>query len=366
VTVSLSEARDRAAAASGLPPIVGDSRALRDAVSLAQRTAESRLPVLLVAPTGCGKELFAHHIHRWSGRPGELVDVNCAALPESLIESELFGHGAEAFTGARRAKPGLIEVANGKSFLLDEIPSLSLALQAKLLRVIEAQELRRVGELAKRPIDVRFIAAAQDDLSARVLARVFREDLFHRLAGVIIQIPPLAERPEDVLPLARHFANCLSLALETAAERALLEHEWPGNVRELRMVIERSACLTEGGIVTERIVNAALAAGTMAGIRASHGTTNPDRIVANARRRAGIMGPPAADDWGARSSLRGDRSALASSVERCGGNIAKAARSLGVPRTTLLRWLREVGLVRTERPGRRTERGVAASIEWTP
>lgn len=311
----------------GPPPIIGRSRTLREAVHLAQRVARSRLPVLLVAPTGSGKDLFAHHIHRWSGRSGELVDVNCAALPEMLLESELFGHAAGAFTGARRPKPGLIEVSDGKSCFLDEISSLSPALQAKLLRVIESQEVRRVGEVGKRRVDVRFLAAAQGDLWDRVSRREFRTDLYHRLAGVVIRIAPLRERPDDVLPLAHFFARRVGRTVEPAAAEVLLHHEWPGNARELRMVIERAACLTERGLIGSNAVAEAICLGA-----ADAG------VVGGAPTALGGSGMPDG------RSLRGNRGRLREIVARNNGSIARTARTLRLPRATLQRWLREVGL----------------------
>ena len=308
----------------GLAPIIGHSAALGQAVALARRAARTRLPVFLVAPTGCGKELFAHHIHRWSGRPGEIVDVNCAALPESLMESELFGHAAGSFTGARHVKPGLIEIADGTSCLLDEIPSLSLPLQAKLLRVVETQELRRVGEVAKRRVDVRFLAAAQDDVWDRVATGAFRKDLYHRLAGIVIRIPALVERPGDVLPLARQFAASMGLGLDPAAERVLLEYEWPGNVRELRMVIERSAFLADAQVIPRRAIADAIEIGAAEG-------QGPRGRAIRARLDQG-------------RAVRGDRVRLTALVADHGGSIARTSRELRLPRATLQRWLREVGL----------------------
>jgi two-component system, NtrC family, response regulator HydG len=248
---------------SGLPPIIGVSPALRLVVELAQKFAPASIPILIVAPTGCGKELIAQHIHHWSGRGGELVDVNCAALPEQLIESELFGHDGQAFTGARRPKAGLVEAAHRGTALLDEISSLPLSLQPKLLRVLETGSVRRVGETGKREVDVRFVAAAQDDLPLRVASGVFRRDLYQRLAGVVLSIPALIERSVDILPLARHFAALQGQTLLPEAERIVADHRWPGNVRELRQVIERSCRLAENGRLPACVVAQAIELGGM-------------------------------------------------------------------------------------------------------
>jgi transcriptional regulator with PAS, ATPase and Fis domain len=274
--------------------------------------------------------LFAQHIHAWSGRPGALVDVNCAALPDTLLESELFGHAAGAFTGARRAKPGLIESADGQSCFLDEISSLTLSLQAKLLRALEMQEIRRVGEVVKRRVDVRFIAAAQDDLGARIREGAFRQDLYQRLAGVVVRIPPLAQRLEDLLPLAEHFAIRVGRRLAPDAERVLLAHTWPGNVRELGMVIERAACFDGGEVLTGSVVRDAIAAGAPVPAGDARGGS---RVING-------------------GSLRGDRPGLSRLLRRFGGRVAAAAREAGVPRSTFRHWLHEVGLAGAGLSGR--------------
>lgn len=313
-----------------LPPIIGQSQALREVVALARRVAPSDMPVLLVAPTGCGKELFAQYIHRWSGRAADLVDVNCAAIPDALLESELFGHAAGAFTGARRAKPGLLEVADRSSCFLDEISSLPLLLQAKLLRVMDTHEVRRVGELMKRRVDVRFIAAAQDDLAKRVEQGLFRPDLYQRLAGVVIRIPSLGERVEDVVPLARYFAERLHRSLDPSAESVLLEHRWRGNVRELRMSIERAALTEPSGPLGLRAVLPAIA----------HGLLDPTTPSVGGNGKQST------------ASMRGDPAALTDLLKQHKGRVAVAARAAELPRSTLRRWLEEVGLAGGRQRGR--------------
>jgi anaerobic nitric oxide reductase transcription regulator len=316
-----------------LPPIIGASRVLREAVQLAQRLAVSDLPLLLVAPTGCGKELLAQYIHAWSGRPGGLVDLNCAALPETLLESELFGHAAGAFSGARSAKPGLIEVAHGRSFFLDEVPSLSLSLQAKVLRVVEQQEFRRLGEVSNRRVHVRFIAAAQEDLAARVRQGVFRADLYHRLAGGVVWIAPLVERPADIWVLATHFAARVGRRLDPAAETVLLAYRWPGNVRELRMVIERAACVARGPELSVSAVEEAIIMG-MPECRGDvhhdgRGARSPDLSRPLASLRAVLEAA--------------ERTAIQRALALAAGHRARAATLLGISEASLYRRLGRLG-----------------------
>lgn len=318
-----------------LPPIIAESAAMKRAVVLARTFAPGDLPILIVAPTGCGKELLAQHIHRWSGWRGELVDINCAALPEHLFESELFGHDGQAYTGARREKPGLIEVANAGSLFLDEVGSFPTHLQPKLLRVLETGELRRVGETAKRRVCVRIVAAAQDDLQGLIQTGAFRRDLYQRLAGVVLVIPPLAQRPQDVLALARHFGAVRRLGLAPSAEPALLEHSWPGNVRELQQVLERSISLAADDKVTGDTIREAIALGTP-----GEAHSPPPSIVAES--------PPDADTPRTRCQPRG---VLPPVLERTlnicrelGWNGGRASLILRINRTTLYRRLRKIGL----------------------
>jgi transcriptional regulator with PAS, ATPase and Fis domain len=222
----------------------------------ADRAAESLLSVLLLGETGVGKEVLAQTIHLHSPRAaGPFLALNCAALPESLLEGELFGHDRGTFTGASQARPGLFESAEGGTLFLDEAGDLPMSVQVKLLRVLEERQILRLGERRPRPINVRFIAATNCDLKARVASGAFRRDLFFRLAGWTLTIPPLRERVADIAPLARLFAakarrelehsTPASFAVETIA---LLErHLWPGNVRELRNVVERAVASTRGG-----------------------------------------------------------------------------------------------------------------------
>jgi two-component system, NtrC family, response regulator AtoC len=227
--------------------------AMREMVALAERAARSPINVLLAGPTGAGKELVARTIHRLSPRAAcPFVALNCAGLPETLVESELFGHERGAFTGALTARTGLLEAAKGGTVFLDEIGEMPPAAQAKLLRVTETREVLPVGGLRPRPLDVRFVAATNRDLEAEVGAGRFRADLFYRLAALVITVPALAERRSEILPLARLFLEraCAGRRspprLSAAAISFLEEHPWPGNVRELRNVVERALLFCDG------------------------------------------------------------------------------------------------------------------------
>lgn len=235
--------------------IIGASPLLRRAVAQADRFARSAIPVLIVGETGSGKELVARRIHQASGRRGELVDLDCGALPREMVESLLFGHRRGAFTGAHADTPGLVAAAEGGTLFLDELSSLSLEVQAKLLRVIETREVRRLGDTTKRRVDFRLVAAVQTDLQARVSAGAFRRDLFHRVAGAIVNLPPLRARPEDLLSLAVHFAAEHDCVVAADAAAVLRCYDWPGNVRELRAVVARAALCAE----TERLDGALFA-----------------------------------------------------------------------------------------------------------
>ena len=229
--------------------IIGQSRSLRELLHEMQVVADSELPVLLLGETGVGKELFARRLHRLSRRRSKpLVHVNCAALPESLAESELFGHVKGAFSGATTDRPGRFEAANGGTLFLDEVGELPLTVQAKLLRVLQNGEIQRLGSDKPRHVDVRIVAATNRVLRDGVRDGHFRADLYHRLSVYPVHIPPLRERDNDVLLLAGHFLELnrarlglRGIRLSTSAERALLAYSWPGNVRELEHVISRAA-----------------------------------------------------------------------------------------------------------------------------
>ncbi len=247
----------------GAPTIVGEHPRLLEALRSLSRVAATETTVLLGGESGTGKELFARALHAQSDRAeGPFVAINCAAIPETLLETELFGHEKGAFTGANARKPGRFEVAHGGTLFLDEIGEMPVNLQAKVLRVLEQRSFERVGSNTTLHVDVRLVAATNRDLRAAVSARTFREDLFFRLSVFPIVIPPLRERPTDVGLLAGHFIERFSREqnkrpphLSSGAVEALQAHAWPGNVRELQNCIERAVILAEGDTIHARHLN---------------------------------------------------------------------------------------------------------------
>jgi sigma-54-specific transcriptional regulator len=223
-----------------------------------ERIAASEATVLIIGETGTGKELVARHIHSQSQRKGPFIAVNCGAFSETLIDAELFGHESGAFTGASQARSGWFEAANGGTLFLDEIGDLSLALQVKLLRVLQERQVVRLGSRKPIELDVRLVAATNVDLPKAIVAERFRSDLYYRLSVATIPLPPLNERPGDILPLARHFIDLYSVKMHVDgvqlahdAQAALLEYEWPGNIRELENVIHFALI-----VCRERIIRA--------------------------------------------------------------------------------------------------------------
>ena len=296
--------------------IIGRSPAIQRALALAERYAPTRLPVLLVGATGTGKELFAQHIHRLSGRRGPLVDVNCCALPRDMVESLLFGHKRGAFTGAVESTVGYVELSDGGTLFLDELESLAFEAQGKLLRVLETGDVERLGVGVKRHVDLRVISAVQDDISGAVAGGRFRRDLFQRVAGVVIELAPLTARPEDVVPLAEYFAGLQGRRLEPGAELVLLDYSWPGNVRELQLVLERAGQLADNGTLPASVMAEAIALGI------------PGREQINGR--------PAPVDDARREFLR--------MCEALRWDNARITRHLGITRMTLYRRLRAAGV----------------------
>ncbi|MBA2459513.1 MAG: sigma-54-dependent Fis family transcriptional regulator [Gemmatimonadales bacterium] len=298
----------------------GRSPLLRDAIERAARIIpHPNVTVLITGETGTGKELLARAIHYNGPRSaGPFVDVNCVAMPDQLLESELFGHEKGAFTGATSAKPGLFEVAHGGTLFLDEIGHLSLPMQGKLLRALEQRVVRRVGGTRPIPVDVRIVSATHVDLAAAVRRQEFREDLLHRLNVIPIELPPLRARREDLLPLARHFLARFAAeygvpepSLTRAAARALELHPWAGNVRELRNVLERVTLLGAGGEVDIEDLGLEPAGSPLPG----SGLPFPATLEQITRAAAGAM------------------------TELCDGNKSESARRLGISRTRLLRIL---------------------------
>lgn len=314
--------------------IVARSQAMLSLLSLCDRLAPTSIAVMILGETGTGKELVARAIHERSPRAkGPLVAINCAALPENLLEAELFGFERGAFSGAVAAKPGLFEAAHGGTLALDEIGDLALGLQAKLLRVLERGELTRLGSIRPRAVDVRIVSSTHRSLEEMVERGAFRRDLFYRIQGFALRVPSLRERVEDVELLATHFAR-RALGREPSfgvgVREALEAHAWPGNVRELRTVIERAALLA-GGATIERVH-----LGLEAAQRASVYSTlpPPPALPSSAHERASL-----------RDELRAfERSRILETLSRFDGNQSRAARHLAMPRRTLVARLSELGL----------------------
>jgi DNA-binding NtrC family response regulator len=250
----MAELREELASIQGSGDIVTRNRAMIELLDLAARVAESSISILIEGESGTGKELVAHYVHRKSDRAEKpFVKVNCAAIPEQLLESELFGHVRGAFTGALKDRQGRFEMADGGTIFLDEIGELSSSIQSKLLRVLQTKDFERVGENVTRTVDVRIISATNRNLDEALKEGSFREDLFYRLNGVRIKLPPLRERPEDVPFLIHHFLKKFSkeknIEIAPDADKALKVYRWSGNVRELENVIERAALLSANGII---------------------------------------------------------------------------------------------------------------------
>ncbi len=316
----------------GFGHLIGSSAALERVVKQGRAVAATNATVLLAGENGTGKEIVARAIHEESPRrDAPFVAVSCAALPESLVESELFGHEKGAFTGATGARKGRFELADGGTLFLDEIGELSQSIQVKLLRVLQEREFERLGGTKTLTVDIRLVAASNRDLEREVEAGRFRQDLFYRLNVVPLTLPPLRERREDIPVLAAHFAaKCAAkhgratAALDPALLEALSEYDWPGNVRELENLIERLVVLGGGGpLTTEHL---------------------PEKMLHVVPDAAAIAPGTAAADTtleGAVHSLR--RRLLADALQQEGGNKVAAARRLGISRSYLHRLITELG-----------------------
>jgi two-component system response regulator HydG len=311
-----------------LEGMVVASEAMKKALDLVARVSSSQSSVLITGESGTGKEVLARAIHQRSGRSGPFVAINCAAMPESLLESELFGHVRGAFTDAREARVGLFTEANGGTLLLDELGDMPVGLQPKLLRVLQEKKVRPLGARTEHPVDVRIIAATHRDLEARIEEGTFREDLFFRINVVHVELPPLRERSADILPLAQRFltefagrAHKAVKGLSAPAAAKLLAYDWPGNVRELSNCIERAVALTrydELGVddLPEKVLQ-----------------HTPTRVVVAANDASELV---TLEEVEKRYILR--------VLETLKGNKTAAARTLGIERKTLYRKLESWGV----------------------
>lgn len=292
--------------------LVFADNASENMLALACQVARADIPVLITGPNGTGKEKYAEIVHANSSvRNGPFIALNCGALPADLIEAELFGAEAGAYTGANKPREGKFEAADGGTLFLDEIGTLPLAGQVKLLRVLETGRFQRLGSNHERSVKVRIISATNADLAGLITAGAFREDLFYRLNGIELRLPALSQRPRDILPLARHFLPA-GKRLGDDAERALMRHPWPGNVRELRNVMQRAALLARGEAVSAADLNL--------------------QPVASMTSGATVDEP--------------DRDMIERALERNGGVLAQAASELGMSRQALYRRLDRHGIKR--------------------
>jgi len=325
----LSYYRRRATTDVGFEGLVGESRAVRAVLDRAQQVAAlvETPPVLLTGETGTGKGLLARAIHAAGPRATQpFIEVNCSALPATLMEAELFGHERGAFTDAKESKPGLVEAAEGGFLFLDEIGDVDLAVQGKLLRAIEERAVRRVGSVRERKVDVRIMAATNRDLERAVGEERFRKDLYFRLAVIVLEVPPLRERGEDVLLLTEHFLRVCNVKygkvvreLSPAARDLLLSYPWPGNVRELSHVIERAVLWSRGPTLDVEHLSL-----TRPVAASDHGDAAQPVDTATLPQR--------------------ERTMIEQALRDAGGNQTKAAQRLGISRDTLRYRLKKFGL----------------------
>jgi two-component system, NtrC family, response regulator AtoC len=339
--------------------VVVSSPAMRHLFQLVDRVAPGDISVLVTGETGAGKDVIASAIHECSPRRARpFLRINCASLSPTLLESELFGHEAGAFTGARGAKPGLLETARGGTVFLDEVGEMPLAIQAKILHALESREVTRVGGLVARPIDVRFVAATNRELEQAVSEGTFRRDLYFRLNGLTLAVPPLRERRSEIALLVRLFIHnaCRQLArtepVVTATALVALEgHAWPGNVRELKNVIDRALLLCpadEIGVEDLSFGGRAVAAAT---------SPSPVGTAAGTATAAAALRPPA-------DGVEVQRARILVALEACAGNQSRAAEMLRMPRRTLVKRLAAYDIPRPQ--GARTQARAKAGTDRVP
>ena len=368
------------------PPFLGRSKAVAQVLKLIERAAQVDVPVLLTGETGTGKSHLARLLHaRSPRRQGPFVTVNCAGFPDGLFESEFFGHSRGAFTGAIESRKGLFEQSAHGTLFLDEVGELPLSQQAKLLTVLEEKRVRPVGSARARPVDTRIVAATSRVITAEVTAGTFRPDLYHRIALIRCELPPLRVRPDDLLFLTAHLLDgfarryrCPGLHLSDAARRCITEHSWPGNVRELAHVLEAAVILSGGPTIGPEHVDAMLIGAVRGGLAKEprwSGAGEPAHVSAEASERAspppptctrvrtadapaGSIESPADASAGADEadpapregrysffgSAESERDQIRGALERFRGNKTRAARALGMARNTLAEKVRKYGL----------------------
>jgi transcriptional regulator with GAF, ATPase, and Fis domain len=315
--------------------LVGRSEAMRDLIALLETVSPSNSTILITGETGTGKELVARAIHRNSGRVGRFVALNCSAIPETLLEAELFGHVRGAFTGAVGSRVGRFELAHRGTLLLDEVGTMSAALQAKLLRVLQEREFERVGDSQPVKVDVRVIAATNSDLERMVRDGTFREDLYYRLNVIPVRLPPLRERRDDVPLLVQHFLERLGrehvpprpgVTMSQEAMRCLMSWAWPGNVRQLENVVERAFALSPG---RQQVEASALPA-----------------EIQQAKASAEVPVIPLPDEGTdfERTIAGAERDLIRRALERTAGNKRRAAELLRLKRTTLVEKIKRLDM----------------------
>lgn len=327
-TLEAENRRLKTKTGAALPGIITNDPGMLAVCQTVERIAPTSVNVLIQGQSGTGKELLARAIHEGSSRAdGPFIAINCAAIPDALLESELFGYEKGAFTGATRQVKGKIETAHNGTLFLDEIGDMPISLQAKLLRFVEERQIERLGGRGLIDVDVRIVSATHQPLLERVEQGMFRQDLLYRLAGLTVEIPPLSQRGDDVLVLAQHFIDLFgvehkrpALRLGREAKEALLSHHWPGNVRELVNTLQRAVILADGQILTARDLN----------------------LVKSANPASGFGKTSFAPEFFSLKDARdqAERLAVDAAVKRSAGNLSSAAKLLGISRPTLYSLLR--------------------------
>src|SRR6188768_609591 len=363
-SLSRQNARPEEPSVRGRFRLVGQSPAIRQIYAVVEKVANTPSTVLITGESGTGKELIARALHENSSRHGgPFIKINCAAIPKTLMESELFGYDKGAFTGAVGAKPGRFELAHGGTLFLDEIGEIPIEMQVKLLRVLQESEFERVGGIKTIKVDVRLVTATNRDLMQEIAAGNFREDLFYRLNVVPIHIPPLRDRREDIPLLVEHFIakfndrlkKQISAIVPEAVER-LVSYNWPGNIRELENLMERTMLFCEGPLIRLSDLPSEVTVG-LAGLAVAPWPSPAAQAAAAAASAAGPASSPgaAADDAGrlAPSSLkeavraeteRVERELIQKALDETGGNVTQAARKLKISRKSLQTKMKELGL----------------------